>query len=202
MLTEEETRYYEWLGRFYSGAGAAIEIGCWLGHSTWHIVAGLLRNPSFAGRRLHVFDAFVWQAYMNAFLPDAHPAAGASFRALFDHHTSPIRAHLDVATCTLVPGYGDGTVPLFSWHGGPIELCWVDCGKSHEANEAWFTTVSPSFLSDRTLIVLQDWGNHRTGTSPADTGIKAFTDAHAANLELVHELRQGAVGTFLFRRPT
>ena len=34
MITDEEAQYYEWIGTFYQRAGAAIELGPWLGKST------------------------------------------------------------------------------------------------------------------------------------------------------------------------
>src|SRR5262245_32545769 len=73
MLRDQERQYYEYIGRFFSGTGEVVEIGSWLGCSTHHIVHGLLGNPRFASRRLWVFDAFIWAAYMADFYPRNDP---------------------------------------------------------------------------------------------------------------------------------
>ena len=52
MITEEETKYYYWLGQFFKGIGEAVELGCWLGRSTFFILGGLQRSPSFRGKKL------------------------------------------------------------------------------------------------------------------------------------------------------
>jgi len=59
MIHDEEKRYYAYVTRFYSGMGAVVELGPWLGGSTFYILHGLLANPHFMGRRLHVYDNFV-----------------------------------------------------------------------------------------------------------------------------------------------
>jgi predicted O-methyltransferase YrrM len=70
MISPEECKYYRWLGRFFTGAGAVVELGPWLGCSTVHILAGLERSPGFRDRRLHVFDDFVWRSsWMDRHLP-------------------------------------------------------------------------------------------------------------------------------------
>ncbi len=198
MVTAEERRYYRWLGRFHAGVGEAVELGCWLGCSTLDILGGLLANPRFAGRRLHVFDGFVWDAYMGSWYDGTPPAVGASFRPLFDLHTAHVASHLEVEACAILPSSATEGLPPLYWRGGLIELCWVDCGKTREVNEAWFAVLSPHFLPDRTLIVMQDWGCHRSGVA-GEAGAKDFTDAHPGALALLHELRDGTVATFLYR---
>lgn len=194
MLTDEERRYYRWLGRFYDGSGEIVELGCWLGCSTVEILRGLMDNPNFVGRRLHVFDAFVWDSYMTAWY-DASLEPGMSFRPVFDRFTASVSEFLTVEACAIAPAAG--LSPL-RWRGGPITLCWVDCGKSRAMNEAWFEALAPFFVPDRTLVVMQDWGAHRSGRAE-ESGAKEFTDARSSELALVHELREGDVATFLFR---
>lgn len=112
---------------------------------------------------------------MNAWYPGVPPAAGASFRDLFDTSTAAVADHLVVETVAILPTSADPIRPRLRWDGGPIELCWIDCGKTRETNEAWYGALSPHFLPDRTLVVMQDWGSHRDG-HPDAQGIKAFTD--------------------------
>jgi len=63
MLTKDEMRYYHYITGFYTGQGEVVEIGPWIGSSTYNIVGGLLNNPAFTpDKRLHVFDDFVWRS--------------------------------------------------------------------------------------------------------------------------------------------
>ena len=62
MLTPAERQYYPYVSRFYSGAGEVVELGPWLGLSTFCLLRGLCANPFFGGRKLHVFDDFTWRS--------------------------------------------------------------------------------------------------------------------------------------------
>jgi hypothetical protein len=198
MLSDEERRYYEYVGRFYSGAGAAVELGAWLGCSTFHLIAGLGRNPRFAGRRLAVFDAFVWHAYME----DYHHgglAPGDSFRPLFERFTAALAPSLRVEAVRFADEPANRHLPALAWRDGPIELCVVDCGRTYDVNDAWYRALGPHFIPDRTLVVMQDWGTHRELPERWYNQTKQFTDSRGEELELVHELAFGTAATFLFR---
>ena len=38
MISEEEKKYYTWFGQFYTGEGYIVELGPWLGCSTFYIL--------------------------------------------------------------------------------------------------------------------------------------------------------------------
>lgn len=201
MIGPEEKRYYVYLGGFYAGEGAVVELGPWLGASTAHIVAGLATNPKFDGRRIAVFDDFVWRAsWMDQHLPEGvvRPADGDDFRPLFEHFAEPYLDTLDVFARRIGDDDGHGLAP-FSWDGGPVELAFVDCGRTFEVNEAWYRVLAPHFVPGRTLVVMQDWHTHRQVPAQWFNQIKQFTDSHARELDLVHEVTVGGVATFLFR---
>lgn len=200
MISVEECKYYAWLGRFFTGAGEVIELGPWLGRSTVHIVTGLRRSRPFRGRKLHVVDDFVWRSsWMDRHYPGSPPADGECFRPLFERHAEAVLGDVAVAQQRICEAEGNGHVPALSWSAGPIELLYVDCGRTLEVNEAWFAVLSPWFIVDRTLIVMQDWQTYRETPIQPYNQTKRFTDGKGASLELVHELRAGCVGTFLYR---
>ena len=206
MIGDEEKRYYVYLGRFYAGDGAVVELGPWLGASTARIVEGLGTNPKFDGGRVAVFDDFVWRSsWMDAHLPpdiDA-PADGASFRPLFERFATPYLDRLDVQTRRIgTPDAGSAagdSAPPLTWEGGPIEMAFVDCGRTFDVNEAWYRVLSPHFLADRTLVVMQDWHTHRQVPARWYNQIKEFTDSLGPTFDLVHEVTVGGVATFLYR---
>jgi hypothetical protein len=98
MIKGEEAQYYRWVGQYFSGAGEAVELGPWLGCSTFHILGGLDGSTAFAGRKLFVYDDFVWRpAWMDQYYdwPD-RPGNHEDFRPIFDAYTRSIADRLVV----------------------------------------------------------------------------------------------------------
>lgn len=133
MISDEERRYYTYIGQFYAGKGEIVEIGPWLGCSTFHILAGLRPNPRFSGRKLRVYDDFVWRsAWMNDCLSTAdRPRDRGNFRALFQAYIRPFADEIDVRTARVgfheeslgeVVNTDDEDVPPLLWHGEPVEM--------------------------------------------------------------------------------
>ena len=200
MITDEEKQYYAYLTRFYSGRGRVLELGPWLGCSTWHLCSGLRSNPAFHHEKLHVVDDFVWRSsWMDGHYQAAdRPANHENFRPLFERflaeHAEYLIAHrFRIAICD-----GNETVPSLTWNAGPIELCFIDCGRNIEANEAWYRVLQPHFLPCRTLLVLQDWQTHKEVPECWYNQMKQFTDGKVSQLDQIHELRNGGVSTFLY----
>ena len=200
MITDEEAQYYEWIGTFYQRAGAAIELGPWLGKSTKHIIRGLRRNTQWNGNKLHVFDDFIWRkSWMDQSVSDdQRPADHSSFRELFERHVEDVRSSLLVSTGKIVDYEGNEHLPRIAWNGQPIEIMYIDCGRTLQANNGWFEIFSKSFIPDVTLLVMQDWGVHRERPRQSYNQTLLFTNAHP-EMKLVHELRWGNIATFLYR---
>jgi hypothetical protein len=200
MITHEEAQYFTYIGRFYEGIGRAVELGPWLGASTHHIVLGLANNPKFAGERLHVFDDFVWRkSWMDPYVRDEEKLPDhACFRHLFDKYTTRVQHLLDVRRAKIADYDGNENLPLFSWNEGPIEFLFVDCGRTIEANEAWYKPLRHAFIPGRTLIMMQDWRVHREVPRKWFNQTRFFTEAKGNSLELLHEVSEGCLAAFLF----
>jgi hypothetical protein len=207
MLTIAEEQYYTYISQFYRGEGEVVELGTWLGRSTWIIVSNLLKNPAFIqeGKKLHAFDRFVWYSSMDKWvknLPDFQkPKAGESFEILFRDYIRDIAEHVDVQRADLGCLDSDGDTPELRWANGSIELLFVDCGSTLSVNEAWFAALENSFLPNKTLIVMQDWQNFKSVPYRCWVHTKHFSDLHADRLLLVHEIRGGGVACFLYTSP-
>jgi hypothetical protein len=197
MIIDEEARYYEYLGTLYEGRGAAIELGPWLGKSTRHIVRGLRKTPRF--KRLYVFDDFIWRSsWMDQYVSkDLRPPNHATFRDIFECFIKDDTASLQVSTAKIVDYEGNEHLPKIAWNGQPIEVMYIDCGRTFEVNEAWYRTFSPSFIPNVTLLVMQDWGTHRERLRLPYNQTLRFTRAHP-EIELIHELSDGMIATFLY----
>ncbi|MDQ7059449.1 MAG: hypothetical protein Q9N62_14045 [Ghiorsea sp.] len=166
MLTQDEMRYYHYISQFYSGVGAVIEIGPWIGSSTYNIVGGLLANPAFtADKCLYVYDDFVWRSsWMDKWLVDTKmkPLANLdSFQPLFHKMTEKLSSHIEAKAMKLMDTGDNEDVPWFTWEHGPVELCFIDCGRALVMNETWYQALEPHFIPDRTIIIMQDWQNFK-----------------------------------------
>jgi len=201
MITKAETQYYLYVGRFYSGRGEVVELGPWLGRSTSYILDALLQNPNFSGRKLHVFDDFIWRsAWMDERAGEQKTMPNhADFRALFDKHTAGLAEHLEVRKRRISTYDGNEDVPPLAWNGRPVEMLYVDCGRTLAANEAWYELFEPHFLPGATMIVMQDWGLHQQVPVRWYNQTKQFTDSKGDALQLVHETLGGSVAMFLYR---
>lgn len=200
MISDEETQYYEYIGTFYEGKGETIELGPWLGKSTRHIIRGLKKNPSFDNRTLHVFDDFIWRSsWMDRHVTeDLRPPNHADFRPIFEQFVQDILPNLTIARARIADDDGNEHLPRIEWHNGPIEIMYVDCGRTMQVNEAWFEIFSPSFIPDLTLLIMQDWRTHRERPRMPYNETLWFTNAHP-EMELIHEVKDGWIATFLYR---
>jgi len=203
MLTQDEMRYYHYITRFYSGAGEVVEIGPWIGSSTYNIVGGLLDNPAFtANKRLYVFDDFVWRSsWMNKWLAgtDIEPLDNhASFLPLFHEMTHQYADRIKATAMKLMDAGDNSNVPWFRWEHGPVELCFIDCGRALEMNETWYRELEPYFIPDRTMIVMQDWQNFKNVQEVYWENTKIFTDSKGSRIDHIHELRHSGTATFIY----
>jgi hypothetical protein len=200
MITGEEAGYYDWLTRFYKGAGRVVELGPWLGSSTIAIQTGLRKNPRFVNEKLQVFDDFIWRkSWMDSYVkPEDRLPNHANFRHLFERYTSPIANDLEVHQSRFAVYDGNDAVPPLQWDSGDIEMIFVDCGRTIEANEGWYGSLSRHFIPGVTLVVMQDWRLHRELPRKWYNQTDIFTESKGDQLQLIHEVSESGIATFLY----
>jgi hypothetical protein len=200
MISDEEIQYYEYIGTIYEGRGEVIELGPWLGKSTRHIIRGLEKNAKFPGKRLHVFDDFVWRSsWMDQYVPlNKRPPNHTSFRHLFEKYVQDVLPRLNVIRARIVDYEGNESLPRIQWDRAPVEMMYIDCGRTSQVNEGWFEVFSPSFIPDVSLLIMQDWRTHRERPRKPYNQTLWFTAAHP-ELQLIHEVKEGSIATFLYR---
>ena len=203
MLTDSEKKYYCYIGAYYSGWGEIVELGPWLGLSTFYVCSSLLKNTHFINRKLHVFDDFTWRSsWMDKWLVGTgivSPGNHASFQQIFESQLGDLMNNIIVERRKICDYDGNEHLPTLEWHGGVIEMLVVDCGRSLAVNEAWWAIFSPSFVPDKTLIIMQDWQNHKRVPEVFWENTKIFTDSKGQQLDLIHEVKDAGIATFLFR---
>jgi hypothetical protein len=172
LLRPEELGFLYWLTRTtWSGQHDLLEIGSWLGGSTWCLAKGMDANPRRRdGAVLHVVDNFTWRPFMAERAPFDLPA-GASFRPQFDDYLAPLRHLLVVHEASLPddtsadvrfpePTRDDSRgLPLFSASllPQPVELVVVDGAKSWLSQRHLLAELAPRTLPGATRIVFQDY---------------------------------------------
>jgi SAM-dependent methyltransferase len=157
MLLPDELRLLHHAAEYYyTGAGAIVDAGCFLGGSTVALADGLRRNTraSYAGRGkpVQTFDRFEVEDWTRGSFFPADTPAGASFRNQFDHNVAPYADLVDVH---------EGDVTDHPWTGGPIEILFIDLAK-HWTVCDWVTWQwFPHLIPGRSLVIQQDYLYHQ-----------------------------------------
>jgi len=155
MLVPDELRLLHHLAaEYWSGAGAIIDAGAFLGGSTVALADGLRHNPHRrrygAQKPIHSFDRFEVEEYSLPFFPEG-TAVGDSFREQFEQNIAPYADIVEVHP---------GDVMLHSWNGGAIEILFVDLAKHWRVSD-WITwQFFPHLIPGRSLVVQQDYLYH------------------------------------------
>jgi hypothetical protein len=171
MISGEEMRYCFWLtSEAWDGRGGVVEIGPWLGGSTWCLAAGMEANPRAGTGKLHVVDNFRWRPFMSDRAPlDLEP--DASFRTQFERNLARKKNLLvvheaalpDDDSAKLAEDSGEvrtasEEVELLSVEALPEEIgiLFIDGAKSWRAFRWLLEGLGPRFVPGKTIIVCQD----------------------------------------------
>jgi len=155
MLIPEELRLLNYLAQdVYSGAGAIVDAGSFLGGSTVALAEGLRRNRRWtatSGKPIHSYDRFEIEDWTRGLYFPENAPAGSSFREEFDRNIAPYADLVDVHA---------GDVLNQQWSGGPIEILFIDVAK-HWTVCDWVTwQFFPHLIPGRSLVVQQDYLYH------------------------------------------
>lgn len=152
MVLNDERRLLYWLARsYYTGAGAIIDGGTFLGAAFSAMAAGLYdRRLREDIRPIHCYDTFVVDEYMLAIFPEELLGMNPGDRLLetFARLTKDFTAYRD-------PHVGD--MAEMHWEGGPIEILMLDVLKSWHTNDSVTERFYPSLIPGRSVIIHQDY---------------------------------------------
>src|SRR5262245_33658000 len=179
LVSAAECRYLYWLtSRGYTGAGAVVEVGTWLGLSTLHLAAGL-RDAGFS-EALHCYDQFVWRGdhLRKAPLPLRR---GDDFQPYFERNIRPIYPGLRVTRSEL---------QHLDWTGGPIEILFLDAPKHLVDLSFALAALAPFLVPDLSLLVMQDF------LHPPAYALPAVVSRLGQYLRPVHVVQDGSTVGF------
>lgn len=159
MLSDEEARLLYWLCRDkLTGAGAICDLGCFLGGSTARMAAGLAEAghaDAGNGARIFAFDRFTLQdRQKEKFL---YPLGIAPFAG--DDMLPIARSFL--ARWSDLISFHRGDITAHQWTSGPIEVLFVDAGKTPAATDALSEIFMPSLIAGQSWLVAQDYQHWR-----------------------------------------
>jgi hypothetical protein len=160
MTTPAERQLFYWLTRHRStGAGAVVELGCWLGAGTAALAAGLRDQGSSA--RVVAVDRFRWNARHHPQMFDAGLADGEDFELLLRAHTRELEPWIETVRADLAE---------FRWDRGPIEILVVDAPKRRADVVRFLEVFGPSLIPGRSLVAFQDYLHEPSYALPALLG--------------------------------
>ncbi|MBI4880325.1 MAG: class I SAM-dependent methyltransferase [Planctomycetes bacterium] len=180
MIAPAEQRYLYWLtSATFTGQGAVVEVGTWLGKSALHLAAGL-RDAGLGGA-LYCFDRFRWREHAAA--PQGL-APGSDTAPLVRSTLLPVHQDL-VLTSTEIKD--------LRWRQGPIEILFLDAPKAHRPFVHCLREFGPSLLPGVSLLASQDFAYPRAYAQALCLG------RLADRLEMVHVA--GNLAGFVVRKP-
>ena len=151
LLTEPEVAMLEYICRCqFSGAGAIVDVGSFLGGSTVAIVDGLRQNPCFDPQkhRVQSYDLFQLLHPLRAYGAWADQLGeGYSFLKDFERNLGDRLRWVDVHAGDLLQEI---------WKKGPIEIAFIDVAKTPELNSHVIRQFFPSLIPGKSLLIQQD----------------------------------------------
>ena len=163
----------------------AVELGCWLGAGTAQMALGI-KSAGLMMSKVHSFDKF------SATFSQIEKAKAVGMSLQRGDTTIVVMGLLKSAGVLDYVKLHKGQIGAQSWDDGKIGLYVDDACKREEAFVQAIRTFGPSWIPERTVIVLMDfWYYKRKG---ADAGLRFQSDwmnRHAHNFEVVERTMLG-----------
>lgn len=151
MLSAQELTLLQWAAHHsFSGKGAIIDAGCFLGGSTAALAAGLKRSP-VQGTRIRSFDRFTVgedEIGRDYIVPFQQITAPGSFRAVFDENIRAFAEWVEVH---------EGDIAQVIWDGSPVEILFVDVAKTPDIDARLIRQFYPCLVPGQSLLIHQDF---------------------------------------------
>jgi hypothetical protein len=186
MICPSDQRYLYWLtSQAYSGQGAVVELGSFLGASAIQLGAGM-RDAGFE-TPLCCYDKFEWSGsarWSERFgieLPDK-----ANYRSIFLRNVQPVYRHVRAIRTD---------IKRIKWKEGRVEILFLDAPKRLEDISPVLTRFAAFLVPHFSLIVCQDYAH---GPS---FELSACLSQLAGKLELIHIVQRSVAVSFVLREP-
>lgn len=181
MNPPEVNAYLQTTGARWSGLGAVVECGCWLGGGTARLVQGLI--AAGYDRELHCYDR--WQA--NGGEMKKARKSGVKFQ-----NGDDILPHFLV---NLAP-YGveiranKGAIQEARWTEGPIEIFILDAAKQYEPFFKTLCAFGPHWIAGHTVVGFMDLKFYAKRSNPDSARYlhqRLFVEHYAGAFEVMRD---------------
>ena len=158
MIVEQECDWFRtYAADIYSGAGAIVDLGCFVGSTTICLAQGLSANRAAKTGKIHAYDHFLWEDWMQHWweakgLP-APELEADSFLPEFLKQTSPWKDQIIVHSEDLA---------VSRWDNGPIEFLLVDVMKSSDLAESIARNFFTFLVPGKSYVAHQDFAHSWT----------------------------------------
>jgi hypothetical protein len=189
MTTPFELCMFETYARdAYTGRGLIVDLGCWLGATTYSLARGLVSNKRVLDAPpIHAFDLFVWDLFMDEiaeriglqhdYLPgDSYYEAAQGYLGPYGEFVRLIEEHLI--------GYRPGP--------DPVEFLLVDAQKNWPLGHSITAGFFPVLMPKVSYVVQQDFCYHRLDEVQTRMIMWALRD----HFECIHHVPQSCSVVF------
>jgi len=159
LISRHERAFLHYYARdIYSAEGEMVDLGTWLGASTFYLAKGLHENKNVTDKfkRIHAYDLFSWEEslskdvvntpYENKF------KKGDDYKWLFLDNTKLYEPE--------ITPYGN--VLNHAWNGRPVEFLFVDAMKNVETTHAILRSFYSFLIPGKSFLVYQDFDHYLT----------------------------------------
>jgi hypothetical protein len=158
MIVEQECDWFRtYAANTYSGTGAMVDLGCFMGSTTICLAQGLSANRAAKTAKIHAYDRFLWEDWMKLWweakgLPPPQ-LEGDSFLPEFLKQTAPWKDQIIVHPEDLAAS---------RWDNGPIEFLLIDVMKSSDLAESIARNFFTFLIPGQSYIAHQDFAHSWT----------------------------------------
>jgi hypothetical protein len=157
VMDQERVWFRSYAADVYSGAGAIVDLGCFVGSTTISLAQGLLANRTARAAKIHAYDRFLWDDFIKDWwkakdLPSPD-VVDNSFLPEFLKRTLPWKDQIIVHREDLSVAH---------WDDGPIEFLLVDAMKSSELAESIAHTFFSFLIPGKSYVAHQDFAHFFT----------------------------------------
>lgn len=161
MASNQERNFVrQYAAREFKGEGAIVDLGCGLGSFTLPLAIGLRENARISGReiRIHAYDLFSWQDWMNANVAGTRWAGryneGDDFSDAFIHQVAPVADLVAIHS---------GDLNEERWNpAAPIEYLLIDAMKTWELSNSVTLNFFPALRPGVSMVHHQDFVHYYT----------------------------------------
>jgi hypothetical protein len=155
MIKPDERRLLFYLAKdYFSGQGAIVDAGAFLGGSARCFGLGLQQNQRVAAADklgvIHSFDVFIMRPWWGPewFTPDPRPEPDDDIFPFFERNLGPLLKHVTVHK---------GEMADQTWDGGPIEILFLDICKTVKSNDNCSIQFFPNLIPGSSIFIEQDY---------------------------------------------